>query len=409
MASKGKGTPGWLIVCYIVGMLLTGTLNTLCTKIQFTLSSVGINGQTELFHKPWFATLNMLFAMGLVGVIDKLVRMSCGGGKGDKETPLMIDEAPGSKAGNGNGNAQTPYRKKVMLVAYPAAFDIVATALCAVGMLYIPASVWQMLRGSSIVFACIFSILFLNRKMYVFNWLGLGLCVIGVCMVGIASVMGDKGSSSSDGDEAGPEGMLIGMSLVLLGQVVQAAQIIAEEFLMKSVDLPPMQIIGLEGFWGTLIMMVIVYPILWVMPGSDGGHQEDPFDTFAMLSNNQTLLSVVLLFLFSCGTFNATGIAVTASLSGVHRMMLDASRTVMIWGFGLWVHYRVDHNSPYGEVWTQYSYLQLVGFVVLVSGQAVYSEVLKVPGLTYPPPMVPSPSPTAALNLCSPLPREAVN
>jgi len=401
----GKGTPGWLIAFYIIGMLLTGTLNTLCTKIQFTLSSVGINGQPELFHKPWFATLNMLFAMGLVGVIDKLVRM-CTGSRSDKETPLMIDEAPMSKEEGANGNAGISYRNKVLLVAYPAAFDIAATALCAVGMLYIPASVWQMLRGSSIVFAAIFSILFLKRKMYSFNWLGLGLCVLGVCMVGVASVMGESDSSSAGGSA---EDMVVGISLVLMGQVVQAAQIIAEEFLMKSVDLPAMQIVGLEGFWGTLIMVFIVYPFLWVMPGSDGGHLEDPFDTFAMLANSPVLLSVVLAFLFSCGTFNATGIAVTASLSGVHRMMLDASRTVMIWGFGLWVHYRVDPNSAFGEVWTQYSYLQLVGFVVLVSGQAVYSEVLKVPGLSYPPPQMASPTPSAALNLCSPLPREAVN
>jgi hypothetical protein len=35
---------------------------------------------------------------------------------------------------------------------------------------------------------------------------------------------------------------------------------------------------------------------------------------------------VVIIYLFSCGTFNITGIAVTGALSAVHRMMLDASR-----------------------------------------------------------------------------------
>lgn len=38
---------------------------------------------------------------------------------------------------------------------------------------------------------------------------------------------------------------------------------------------------------------------------------------------------VVLIYLFSCGTFNITGIAVTGALSAVHRMMLDASRTCL--------------------------------------------------------------------------------
>ena len=36
---------------------------------------------------------------------------------------------------------------------------------------------------------------------------------------------------------------------------------------------------------------------------------------------------VVIIYLFSCGTFNITGIAVTGALSAVHRMMLDASRS----------------------------------------------------------------------------------
>ena len=49
------------------------------------------------------------------------------------------------------------------------------------------------------------------------------------------------------------------MGMVLLGQVVQAAQVVAEEWLMKGMDLPPMQIVGWEGIWGSLMMILIVY------------------------------------------------------------------------------------------------------------------------------------------------------
>mmetsp|Transcript_14970 Transcript_14970/g.41837 ORF Transcript_14970/g.41837 Transcript_14970/m.41837 type:complete len:404 (-) Transcript_14970:75-1286(-) len=397
-----KGTQGWVVGLYVLGMLITGTMNTLCTKIQFTLSSVGIDGKPELFQKPWFATLDMLGAMGLVGVVDYMVRKWCSRRSG-KDLPLLADEAPKVAGTNGQSNGRS-YAQKAALVSVPAAFDIAATALCAFGMLYIPASVWQMLRGSSIVFAAMFSIIFLKRKMYSFNWLGLLLCVVGVTVVGLANVWGADTQSSGPA----PEGMVFGMLLVIAGQVVQAAQIIAEEFLLKSVDLPGFQIIGLEGFWGTCIMLMIVYPLLWAVPGPDHGHQEDLFDTFALLSNSPPLLMCVLTYLFSCGTFNATGIMVTEHLSGVHRMMLDASRTVLIWCFGLWVHYYLNPESLFGEVWTPYSWLQLVGFAVLVSGQAIYGEVLKVPGLTYPAPnlLLSSPTPSAARHLATPLPRQ---
>lgn len=43
------------------------------------------------------------------------------------------------------------------------------TALGSVGLLYVNPSVWQMLRGMSIIFSAILSIIFLKRKLFVFN------------------------------------------------------------------------------------------------------------------------------------------------------------------------------------------------------------------------------------------------
>merc|ERR1711870_164049 len=126
-----------------------------------------------------------------------------------------------------------------------------------------------------------------------------------------------------------------------------------------------------------------------------------------MLSNSSGLCCCVCLYFFSCGTFNITGIQVTAALSATHRMMMDASRTMVIWAFGLYIHYYVDSDSKFGEAWNGYSVYQLLSFLVLVTGQAIYGEVLVVPGLQYPPKMcedVPSyQSPTATLhNIVSP-------
>mmetsp|Transcript_14660 Transcript_14660/g.38873 ORF Transcript_14660/g.38873 Transcript_14660/m.38873 type:complete len:399 (+) Transcript_14660:62-1258(+) len=398
MARKEK-TPTWQIALLVAGMLTTGTLNTLTTKIQFSQFSVDSAGHLKQFQKPWYGTFNMMFAMSLVGLIDMAFRR-CRKGGGAAEEPLMEQKSRHS------------YAAKVWMVMVPAVFDLMATALCCVGMLYIPASVWQMLRGSSIVFCAVLSIAFLKRKMYAFNWIGLGMCCAGVSLVGLANVWG---SARPGGDTSDQSNLVYGMSLVVLGQVVQAGQVIAEEFLMKDMDLPAMQVVGIEGYWGVAWMILIVYPLLYFLPGDDFGHMEDPVDTYTMVYNSFNLQCTVGLYLVSCGTFNATGIAVTGALSGIHRMMLDASRTIVIWAFGLMVHYCIDPHSLFGEVWTDYSPLQLVGFLVIVLGQATYGEVLKVPGLKYPLPLAsPGPmdaamwaSPGAAMNLCSPPPRRA--
>eukprot|EP00440_Ansanella_granifera_P026222 gb/GFBE01028477.1/.p1 GENE.gb/GFBE01028477.1/~~gb/GFBE01028477.1/.p1 ORF type:complete len:408 (+),score=79.62 gb/GFBE01028477.1/:1-1224(+) len=403
-ARRKTKTPLWLVCLYVGAMLATGTINTLTTKIQFTLKSVGIDGETETFQKPWFGTFNMLFAMSLVLVCQRLAvgcARIC-----FPAPPKAMAEAALLEGASAEG--QSSRRRKILLVAIPAVSDLLATAFACIGIMYIPASVWQMLRGATLIFAAIFSIMFLGRKMYGFNWLGLLLCVIGISVVGIASINGSNDDASSVQDSSS---VMFGMGLTLLGQVVQAAQVIAEEYLMKDVDLPAVEIVGYEGLWGLLILIVIVYPLLWILPGPDHGHAEDIVDTLVLLSNSKEIMSVVVLYIFSCGTFNMAGIAVTGALSGVHRMMLDASRTMVIWAFGLFVHYRINPSSAFGEAWNSSSYLQLVGFFVLVMGQAIYGEIIKVPGLTYPSQEEEDyahfASPSAALHMASPLPREA--
>jgi len=385
-------------------MLLTGTVNTLTMKIQFTINSVDKNGDEKLFQKPWFGTLNMLSAMFLVLVVEQLFT---GCTLCRKQTAQMVPLLPDDLLAN--KKESKTWSQKVLLVAFPAFFDLLATAFCCIGIMYIPASVWQMLRGSALVFCALLSVCFLKRKMYAFNLIGLAICVVGITTVGLANILGSNSEGADSGTGTDLATTLYGMGLVLAGQLVQAAQVIAEEWLMKDVDLPAVQIIGFEGFWGLLMMMAIVYPLLWVLPGDDGGHVEDPIDTAVMLSNSLPLITCVVTYLISCGTFNITGIQVTAALSAVHRMMLDASRTMVIWAFGLYVHYCFDPNSKFGESWNSYSYIQLVGFVILVTGQAIYGEVLKLPGLRYPPATLAAlhASPAAAAYLASPLPREA--
>lgn len=398
MAKTGKPGSGWIIFL-VAAMLVTGTLNTLTTKMQFGTKSIGKDGEEEFFSKPWFATFNMLSAMFLVGLIDKVYRSTCAPATlvPDNENALLQKDAKG---------LQMPWATKILWVSLPAAFDLAATGLCCMGMLYIPASIWQMLKVGYFIFCGILSVVFLKMTLHVFHWVGLGLCVLGLCTVGMSSVLGD----SQQPNTGGAAQLIFGMSLVMGGQGVQAAQVIAEEFLMKDVDLPAMQVVGWEGFWGTLIMIVFVYPLLWMMPGHDHGHYEDVEDTIVMIRNSPQLFWLVMLYLFSCGSFNASGIKVTGELSATHRMMLDASRTSVIWCFGLGMHYLVDPNAPTGEAWTSYSFLQLVGFGILVCGQGVYGEMIKVPGLAVPPPsinddkMFCSPG---SLHMASPLPRES--
>lgn len=369
-----KKKNGCYIAMLVAGMLGTGSINTITVNMQLKMESIGDEGTLKLFKKPWFVTFNMMFAMMLVIFVDMLVGVCCRSKQGPG-TDRLIDQPDKSSS-----EQRLPYWKRVCMVSTGAFFDLLATALSSIGLSYIPASVWQMLKGSSLLFTGAFSVMFLKRPLLIHNRVGLFLCFIGVTVVGAASVLGSSAKKSDDSDsDSGTTMVIFGMSMVLAGQVVQAAQVIAEEWLMKDLNLPALQVIGWEGIWGVLMMVVAVYPLLYVLPGDDDGHIEDVFDTVSMLMNSAPLQVVVIIYLFSCSTFNVTGVLITKELSATHRQMMDASRTIVIWLFGLGVHYLWNPNSPFGEEITSYSALQLLGFVILALGQMTYGEVISWP------------------------------
>jgi drug/metabolite transporter (DMT)-like permease len=279
---------------------------------------------------------------------------------------------------------QATFWEASKLIAIPAILDLLATALCFVGILYNSASVFQMLRGSMIIFSALLSVLFLRKRLHAYHWAGVGLCCLAIVVVGYSNMMAT--SSSSTPSDIPQSKVVFGMALIVLGQVIQASQVVLEEKLLRGYSIEPFQIVGMEGVWGSLAMLLVFFPALYLIPGSDaGGAQENLYDTIVMMQNNKNLQYLVLLYVFSVFTYNMSGMLVTYALSAVHRTMLEASRTAVIWLIDLVIHYYICPSSSFGETWSSWSWLQLLGFGILILGQSVYSELVQIPGLYYPP------------------------
>jgi len=408
------------ICAYICGLLIFGCLNTLTTKIQFTMESTGIQGETKLFAKPEFGTFAMFVGMTVVLLAHYIGQAMQSRSKQKRKvmlsTPLIGDPDYQSV------DTGVSERKAFLYIGIPAVLDLVASIMTFVGLLYVSASIWQMLRGSMIIFSSIESVLFLGRVMKTQHIIGVLLCCGGIACVGLASYIAtldnlknvssatmtadadDASSSSADAPEVSTADAMFGMAIVLAGQVVQASQVVSEEVLMKQVRLPPLQIVGFEGLWGVLVMIFIIFPVCYFVPGQDAGSFESLPDTLTMLSNSKDLCYLVLLYIFSCGTYNISGMLVTSSLSAVHRTMLEASRTLVIWLVDLCVFYLIDPKIRFGESWNAGSWVQLLGFVFIVTGQSIYGEILKIPCGKYEMPVEMFHSPLAQLRSLHSLP-----
>ena len=114
------------------------------------------------------------------------------------------------------------------LLLAPALFDLIATALCMFGLLYVDVSIYQMLRGGAIVFVAILKHTVLGDKLKKFMWVGVGWNVLSIILVGLTAMLSASSSapsSASSVDGAAPaRSPLVGVVLILLGALVQSLQ-----------------------------------------------------------------------------------------------------------------------------------------------------------------------------------------
>jgi drug/metabolite transporter (DMT)-like permease len=96
------------------------------------------------------------------------------------------------------------------------------------------ASVYQMLRGSVMLFTGIFSVIFLKRKLRLYHMTGMFLVLVGLALVGLASVM--EGSSGSAPDP------ILGAIIVVCAQIIVAIQMVVEEKFLSKFTVNPLQV-----------------------------------------------------------------------------------------------------------------------------------------------------------------------
>ena len=354
-------TCGLAEVLVFIGALVAGTACSLCSKVLLSMRSVGVNGEEQSFQNPLFQTwgmfLGMVFALPVHFAREALERRRSRRGY----DAIGLDRRPSFK--------EMP-RSTYLLLAAPALFDLAATALCMFGLTRVAVSVYQMLRGAAIVFVAILKHFVLKDKLAKYMWVGVGLNVVSIVLVGATAQSADSGQ----GDP------LVGVALILAGAFVQSLQYAFEEKVMSSdVGAPPLLVIGMEGFWGLFVCTFVLYPAAYA------AGVEDPYDTYVMFRNSQDIQRMFLLYFVAIFSYNLLAVLVTYMLDSVWHAILDNFRPISVWGVDLALFYVVT-SGAFGEAWAYPgSYVQVAALGVLLYGTAVYNGSVKVPGCSYPP------------------------
>eukprot|EP00658_Telonema_sp_P-2_P081793 TRINITY_DN8483_c0_g1_i3.p1 TRINITY_DN8483_c0_g1~~TRINITY_DN8483_c0_g1_i3.p1 ORF type:complete len:409 (+),score=115.63 TRINITY_DN8483_c0_g1_i3:201-1427(+) len=331
-------------------MLVTGSVNTLSTKWADKTDSQGRQEYHEFDH-PFFQAAGMF-----LGELSCLMVFYVSVANLRRKGELTAEEDPKN------------HKWGPTLFVLPACCDMCGTSLMYVGLTMTSASIFQMLRGSVVIFTGILSVTFLKRKLMRFHWASMFLVLLGVAVVGLGDLIVKNSSSSSKSTGT----QMLGNGMVIAAQMITAIQMVVEEKFIGGHNVPALAAVGWEGFWGLTILscaLVGMYFIPAHLP--DGSHQsghfEDSWDAMVQISNSWKLVVAIGGNILSIAFFNYFGISVTKVMSASHRMVIDSVRTIVIWGFSLAVG------------WEKFSPLQLVGFVLLISGTVFYQEIWKFP------------------------------
>ncbi|KAG7395071.1 hypothetical protein PHYBOEH_004268 [Phytophthora boehmeriae] len=351
----------------VFGMgLITGTGTTLTGKILYGVDSVGLDGEVKKFEKPIFQTWLMFLAMVFALPIHWAYH-------------YYVERQWRRNNRNGMKYRYRIPRKMYFLLALPAAFDLLGTFVANLGLLYVTVSVFQLMKCTVIIFVAMLKVFVLKDRLRSYMWIGIGLNMLAALMVGATS-LADADSQDNNSANQHPA---FGVFMVVFSCAIQAVQYVFEEKLMDEGDsAPPLVVVGMEGVWGLLLTTFVVYPIAYLIPGSDQGSNERFDDAYAMLQNSSLAQMVVFIYLVAILGYNVFAVSVTYLLNSIWHAILDNFRPITVWGTDLLLFYLFT-NGYFGERWTIWSWLQLAGMITLLLGTAVYNGTLRLPGFVY--------------------------
>ncbi|KAI1327843.1 hypothetical protein F5Y16DRAFT_180907 [Xylariaceae sp. FL0255] len=399
MASKA-------VIPFLVGMmLLTGVCNTLLTKLQDNQCVRNCDDPDPtkhvLFEQPVLQTAQMFvgetgcwIVVGLMAAYSRFIKRQAPESDGYQPVQPNAPETEADDAASINSehallaNGKQDGRKGpdgvlrgfgVLLLALPAICDILGTTLMNAGLLMVAASIYQMTRGALVLFVGLFSVVFLRRKLYLFQWISLVGVVLGVAIVGLAGAISPDTKAkvtsmsalfaSEDPAAAEAVRVVVGVLLIAGAQIFTATQFVLEEYLLERSSIEPIEVVGWEGLFGLAVTLVGMLVLHFAIGRTDAGRY-GPFDAveaFRQMASNKIVLVSSFLIMLSIGGFNFFGLSVTRSVSATSRSTIDTCRTLFIWIVSL------------GLGWETFKWLQVVGFVLLVYFTFLFNGIVQPP------------------------------
>jgi drug/metabolite transporter (DMT)-like permease len=339
-----------IILLYMTGYLMAGAVNTILLKY--------LDSQTVLdnrFRHPYFQVSSLFlgeFSCMFISILITFINK--------KRARLSEYRVLNTQAIHSSGTYKDKIR--VFLFGVPAVLFLLAACMMFLGLALSTASMYQMARGSLSVFVALYSVLFLKHKIYRHQVSGIVLLFVGLTIVAVSHIINQAVSSDDP---------IWGGVILILSQMIAAAVLVVEEYLLRTINVEPLHATGVEGMCGFLYTLILL-PILYVIPCSSStvcsnGKVEDSILAFQQLGTDLSLLLMWIGFLVSIAVLYWTGIYTTKYASALARSTYETSRAILVWMVSILAG------------WENFEILQLVGFMIMTVGLLLFNEIIVFP------------------------------
>jgi drug/metabolite transporter (DMT)-like permease len=279
-------------------------------------------------------------------------------------------------------------------LAIPAFTDTCSTGLANIGLILLPASIYQMLKGSLIVMTFLMSKFFVKNKHILDHYIAIPISTLGVILVGLSTYLESKENEEdgkTDQDSSSSGQVILGIILMIIAMFILSIQFIFDEYFMRKYKCHPLICIGYQGVFGFFINLFLCIIFYFINCGSYAAKEEpdyfvanlctgDDYNVykpeniiFALRQyiENKYLTILVPITIIFMSSFNILGVSITKYGSATTRSVTDNVRSFLVW---LW--FLMPFNQK--DLIEHFNWIQLLGFLCICAGALIYNGVFRI-------------------------------
>ena len=277
------------------------------------------------------------------------------------------------------------------LLAIPGFLDTCSTGLANIGLILLPASIYQMLKGSLIIMTFLMSKFIVKNKHTWDHYVAIPVSTTGVVLVGLSAYLNADEKSDDGGNFSDAKTTLLGIVLMVIAMFILSIQFCFDEHFMRKYSCHPLICIGYEGIFGFFINLLLCIIFYFIKCGSYEDKEEPPYFVknmctgdndnvwrpeniifaFRQLINNSLLSILVPITIIFMASFNIFGVSITKYGSATTRTVTDNCRSFLVWIFFL-----MPFNQK--DLIETFNVLQLIGFLLICLGAFIYNGLFKL-------------------------------